>query len=46
MKDIILVSLLVFVGCVYAGTLQAGVAKLNGTLPVGTPLAGYNHGAR
>jgi hypothetical protein len=28
------------------GALKAGVAKINGTLPMGTPLAGYNHGAR
>ena len=29
-----------------AGTLQAGVAKVNGTLPIGVPLAGFNHGGR
>jgi hypothetical protein len=29
-----------------AGTLRAGVAKVNGTLPLGVPLAGYNHGDR
>ncbi|XP_065846557.1 neutral ceramidase A-like [Oscarella lobularis] len=29
-----------------AGTLRAGVAKVNATLPVGVPLAGYNHGER
>eukprot|EP01104_Vermistella_antarctica_P008034 TRINITY_DN1998_c0_g1_i1.p1 TRINITY_DN1998_c0_g1~~TRINITY_DN1998_c0_g1_i1.p1 ORF type:complete len:503 (+),score=101.27 TRINITY_DN1998_c0_g1_i1:48-1511(+) len=27
-------------------TVMAGVAKINGTLPIGTPLAGYNHGTR
>jgi len=29
-----------------AGTLRAGVSKLDATLPIGTPLAGYNHGDR
>lgn len=28
------------------GVVYAGVSKINGTLPLGTPLAGYNHGAR
>lgn len=27
-------------------SLRAGAAKINGTLPVGVPLAGYNHGQR
>ena len=29
-----------------APTLLAGVAEVDGTLPVGVPLAGYNHGDR
>jgi len=28
------------------GSFRAGVSKVNATLPVGVPLAGYNHGAR
>eukprot|EP01100_Stratorugosa_tubuloviscum_P003848 TRINITY_DN1936_c0_g2_i1.p1 TRINITY_DN1936_c0_g2~~TRINITY_DN1936_c0_g2_i1.p1 ORF type:complete len:480 (-),score=253.66 TRINITY_DN1936_c0_g2_i1:80-1519(-) len=28
------------------GYFKAGVAKINGTLPLGTPLAGYNWGSR
>jgi len=28
------------------GNFQAGVAKIDGTLPQGVPLSGYNHGAR
>lgn len=46
MHTSVLVVLLALVGCAYSGTLQAGVAKVNGTLPVGTPLAGFNHGPR
>eukprot|EP01116_Phalansterium_solitarium_P024187 TRINITY_DN8784_c0_g1_i1.p1 TRINITY_DN8784_c0_g1~~TRINITY_DN8784_c0_g1_i1.p1 ORF type:complete len:487 (+),score=212.95 TRINITY_DN8784_c0_g1_i1:50-1462(+) len=29
-----------------SGSLRAGAVKLDGTLPIGVPLAGYNHGAR
>lgn len=29
-----------------SSTFRAGVAKVDGTLPMGTPLAGYNHGGR
>lgn len=29
-----------------AGTLRAGAARVDGTPPLGVPLAGYNHGAR
>eukprot|EP01112_Ceratiomyxa_fruticulosa_P020747 TRINITY_DN7153_c0_g1_i1.p1 TRINITY_DN7153_c0_g1~~TRINITY_DN7153_c0_g1_i1.p1 ORF type:complete len:465 (-),score=91.10 TRINITY_DN7153_c0_g1_i1:73-1467(-) len=29
-----------------AGTVRAGVAKIDGTLPIGIPLAGYNHAQR
>lgn len=39
-------SLGVLLALVSGGTLQAGVAKINGTLPLGVPLAGYNHGQR
>jgi len=36
----------VLVSLAHAGTLRAGAAKVNGSLPIGVPLAGYNHGAR
>lgn len=36
----------ILVALASAGTLRAGAAKVNGTLPIGVPLAGYNHGAR
>eukprot|EP01119_Soliformovum_irregulare_P005626 TRINITY_DN17381_c0_g1_i1.p1 TRINITY_DN17381_c0_g1~~TRINITY_DN17381_c0_g1_i1.p1 ORF type:complete len:487 (+),score=136.37 TRINITY_DN17381_c0_g1_i1:22-1461(+) len=29
-----------------AGTLRAGASKIDGTLPLGVPLAGFNHGKR
>jgi neutral ceramidase len=37
---------LLCVAMVACGPVKAGVAKVDGTLPVGTPLAGFNHGAR
>jgi len=37
---------LLFFCSVSSVTLKAGVSKIDGTLPIGVPLAGYNHGDR
>ena len=42
------ITLLFFVSMIAlcSAAFQAGVAKVDGTLPIGVPIAGYNHGDR
>lgn len=46
-KLLLCTVLCVAVFAAYAeGQVRAGACKINGTLPIGTPLAGYNHDQR
>lgn len=45
---VLLLAVIGFCWCleITPGPVRAGVAKIDGTLPLGTPLAGFNHGDR
>jgi len=48
LTGILIVVAVIFSAChfVEAGNFRAGASKIDGTLPIGAPLAGYNHGDR